>query len=200
MPDLKTRNQHEDALAAALLLIFNDWHDRWIAFGRLEGLDAAVAGAALPTLAQVHGEAAGNLASLQSFPLSAGEANQKGVGWARQRAAELGRQIVESTEKAIEDEESLEKVFGAERTVMIAITEVTRAITVGELWVLLLLMTEAGLVFGVFWYTEADERVCPVCAPLHATEREFWQQSIPEGPPAHPRCRCHLTFKEVSNG
>lgn len=42
------------------------------------------------------------------------------------------------------------------------------------------------------WRTEQDQRVCPVCAPLDGTGSDVWGSKFPDGPPAHPRCRCEL--------
>jgi len=47
----------------------------------------------------------------------------------------------------------------------------------------------------MIWYTQADERVCPVCAPLHGKKQDVWEQQFPSGPPAHVRCRCGLEAK-----
>lgn len=45
------------------------------------------------------------------------------------------------------------------------------------------------------WQTAEDERVCPVCGPLHDARANRWATKFPEGPPAHPRCRCWLIYK-----
>lgn len=45
------------------------------------------------------------------------------------------------------------------------------------------------------WITEADNRVCPVCSPLHRTKRATWKDTRPDGPPAHPRCRCFILYE-----
>lgn len=51
------------------------------------------------------------------------------------------------------------------------------------------------------WFTVQDDRVCPICAPMHGQVRQFDSNFVsPEGfagrrPPAHVQCRC---FMEVS--
>lgn len=45
------------------------------------------------------------------------------------------------------------------------------------------------------WQTAEDERVCPVCGPLHDARATRWATQFPNGPPAHPRCRCWLIYK-----
>jgi hypothetical protein len=47
----------------------------------------------------------------------------------------------------------------------------------------------------VYW-TENDERVCPICAPLHGTEYDVGDPFIPiPVQDTHPRCRCRLLLK-----
>lgn len=100
--------------------------------------------------------------------------------------------------------------FSDARAEMIARSEVIRGQTEAELntW------QETGIVTEVVWYTALDERVCPICYPLHGeqvaiksaflTADEMSQLNIPnydgsiKGPPAHPQCRC--TLLPVTNG
>lgn len=51
------------------------------------------------------------------------------------------------------------------------------------------------------WMTSRDERVCPICGPLHGTkipiDEEFGSETssgvfVESYPPIHPRCRCDL--------
>jgi hypothetical protein len=49
------------------------------------------------------------------------------------------------------------------------------------------------------WFTVQDERVCPICEPLHEETVPFGElfdssEGALEGPPAHPSCRCFLRF------
>lgn len=77
----------------------------------------------------------------------------------------------------------------------VAITNVTRAITIAQL--------AAGSDFtggddeeatvAYTWQTEDDERVCPICEALDGSDEEEWSAEYPFGPPAHPRCRCRLS-------
>lgn len=50
------------------------------------------------------------------------------------------------------------------------------------------------------WVTVEDERVCPICEPLHDVVIDFAElfrsgDFVGEGPPAHPRCRCFLEYE-----
>lgn len=84
----------------------------------------------------------------------------------------------------------LEPTFGRQRAELIASTEVTRAYAEGnrQAW------AEAGIVEKREWRTAADERVCPICGPLHKQQaglNEAFEGGI-DNPPAHPRCRCWI--------
>lgn len=87
------------------------------------------------------------------------------------------------------------------RAEMIAVTEVTRAASEGEI-ALANEVRQAGVVLTAIWNTNNDDLVCPLCGPLNqrredrpGAERPTWTH--PEtgqvfGPPPdpHPRCRC----------
>ncbi|MHC4445227.1 MAG: phage minor head protein [Planctomycetota bacterium] len=198
MPDLPTRKKHEEELAALLLTVFDDWHDRWQEFQSLEGVEPELAGVLLIPLAGVHEEAGGQLAGQVGYDPQGDWLSQKSAGWAGARVKELSQQMVATSKEMLGEGASPGEVFSKERADMVAITEITRSITMGELAILLVLAQEQNRIFLTFWYTQLDERVCPVCAPLHSTERAFWQLAIPGGPPAHPHCRCYLTMEETS--
>jgi len=87
--------------------------------------------------------------------------------------------------------------YGRTRAEMIAMTEVNRARSIGQLiatqW-----LRRKGIEIELIWMTAADERVCPVCNPLHQTPRRVWSRVIPGGPPAHPRCRCILRGQRLT--
>lgn len=85
-------------------------------------------------------------------------------------------------------------IFGPTRAEGIATTETTVAQSAGgEIAV-------AGT-FGLSaldtWFTRDDNRVCPICAPLHEVNRDVWAVKFPNGPPAHPRCRCWILYANV---
>jgi hypothetical protein len=85
--------------------------------------------------------------------------------------------------------------FNTGRAVSTAITEVTNAISAGERAVNDKLQTD-GVRVDTLWYTQRDERVCPVCAPRHGTTQGTdWNTP----PPAHPNCRCYLGYR-LTNG
>ena len=53
------------------------------------------------------------------------------------------------------------------------------------------------------WRTVGDDRVCPICFPLHGQSvpfnQEFQTSAGPmRGPPAHNRCRCYIQYAETA--
>jgi len=77
---------------------------------------------------------------------------------------------------------------------------------------------QSGVVKTKKWYTAQDERVCPMCAPLHAKEVSVEATFYKEGDhiaggspsasafldmpwaPLHPRCRCTVVAGEIDYG
>ena len=90
-----------------------------------------------------------------------------------------------------QDEPSGSEKRQARTGVTIEISKGERAYTDG-------LELETQEVLAKLWYTERDGRVCPICAPLHRTPEAVWGPVSPGGPPAHPNCRCWLTYRTVS--
>lgn len=122
--------------------------------------------------------------------------------------------IIEDWILAGEDLRTLEKrlqpVFGKERAGRIAATEVTRIYAEGNV----MAWKSSGVVNGLRWRTANDDRVCPICGPLHMTIVDidrgwtFTQEMLDDNPelaralrapqtilrpPAHVNCRCGLT-------
>jgi len=93
-------------------------------------------------------------------------------------------------------EAMLEPAFGPNRASMIAVTEVTRASSAATRHYQQQ-VAEAGITMQRYWYTLRDERVCPICGPLHGKPETEWADKFPEGPPAHVNCRCSTTLRLV---
>lgn len=106
-------------------------------------------------------------------------------------------------------EQRLASLFDSARARRVAVTEVTRIYASGNL----MAWQSSGVVTGKRWMTAVDERVCPICGPLHNTlveiDRtwEFTQAMLDANPqlakalrgpaafvapPAHVMCRCWL--------
>jgi SPP1 gp7 family putative phage head morphogenesis protein len=129
-------------------------------------------------------------------------ANLAARDWAQAHAGQLIRDVTETTVRGvrqatarwIENKEPLQALiddlgplFDPQRARLIAATEVTRAYFEGNVtaW------RESSVVAAMEWRTSQDERVCPVCGPLHG--RRVPMGNAFEGgllPPAHPNCRC----------
>lgn len=81
-------------------------------------------------------------------------------------------------------------LYSYDRARTIAVTETTRAFAQGniEAW------QASGVVKKHEWVTSNDERVCPICGPLHGRIVAIGEEFAPgiTAPPAHPRCRCGL--------
>jgi HK97 family phage portal protein len=82
--------------------------------------------------------------------------------------------------------DELAPIFGRQRAELIAATETSRAYNEG----LQQAFRESGLVNLWEWRTSEDERVCPVCGPLHGRRAPIGQAIDGYNIPAHPRCRC----------
>lgn len=79
-----------------------------------------------------------------------------------------------------------------DRAEMIATTEVTRASVQGDLDSVNFLKSDYGIDMIPVWQTSRDEKVCPICAPLHNKRQgDTWN----EPPPAHVNCRCAISFE-----
>jgi hypothetical protein len=135
--------------------------------------------------------------------------NKEAAQAAREYAYELVRGINDTTRDALRDavnsfvetpgmtlgdlEDQVSVHFGEGRAERIAITEVTRAYATGQQMAGEALRAEFPDVRVVkVWFTNADDIVCPVCAPLDGKEvgiDESFESGI-DNPPAHPNCRC----------
>lgn len=87
------------------------------------------------------------------------------------------------------------------RATRIARTEMAEAYNEGALQTVRLASEEGAVAYVKVWLTGADERVCPVCGPLHEARAPL--NSTFDGgrdrPTAHPGCRCTLLFEEATS-
>jgi hypothetical protein len=139
--------------------------------------------------------------------------NRRAVDWARSYTYDLVRGINNTSREALrsagsayfergqtraELEAALSRIYSPVRSEMIAVTEITRAASAGEIAVDEELRRD-GIEMSVVWQTSNDELVCPLCSPLNGKPRGIdWS----EPPPRHPRCRCWINhvLPEVTNG
>jgi SPP1 gp7 family putative phage head morphogenesis protein len=134
--------------------------------------------------------------------------NARAAAWAGKHALEMARGLNDTTRELArakikqwlqtgkplpELTKSLEEIIAPPwRASLIASTEVTRAFSAASLEI----AAEVDVIKRVVWHTAHDELVCPVCAPLNGATAKVGGV-FPGGlsaPPAHPRCRCGLSF------
>jgi SPP1 gp7 family putative phage head morphogenesis protein len=91
-------------------------------------------------------------------------------------------------------------LFSGSRAEMIAVTEVTRAYSEGQIAAWTKAEQDYAVQVEKIWNTNNDDRVCVICEPLNnkpeTPEGGFDPSGVGPGipfPPAHPRCRCWLT-------
>jgi hypothetical protein len=105
------------------------------------------------------------------------------------------------------------EILGDSRAENVAITETTSGIVAGEIEAEREKATQRGSESPPYrdparptlddlpgdtlaiWHTERDDKVCKICSPLHLKPISEWRDKFPNGPPAHPRCRCWLTYE-----
>jgi SPP1 gp7 family putative phage head morphogenesis protein len=89
----------------------------------------------------------------------------------------------------------LEPVFGNNRALRIAVTETTRIYAEAtQIYANELVKEYPGFKVIKRWYTNVDDRVCPICAPLDGMEVAHDEDfNDVENPPAHVNCRCWIT-------
>jgi hypothetical protein len=130
--------------------------------------------------------------------------------WARTHTYDLVRGLTETTRTIIQSVVSsaqetpgltlddmtrmLEPAFGKRRSQTIAVTETTRA-SAAAVNGLQGHYRNYGLSYQRQWITANDDLVCPICGPLNRKYEEQWARRFPDGPPAHPNCRCYLVLK-----
>ena len=78
------------------------------------------------------------------------------------------------------------------RADLIASTEITNAYHAANEQIAI----NSDVIKGLVWLTARDERVCPICGPLHGARKNkggVYPGGL-SGPAAHPRCRCGEGF------
>lgn len=178
------------------------------ALAALEGFGDAARGAIEPVLVQVVTDVMLAEAVATGLYPDVAAINRAALEWAASYSYELVSGLTETTRDIVRHAMTsflstpgmtvgdlramLEPAFGPMRAEMIAITEVTRAANQATR-VYQEMIREWGLDLARVWRTSNDERVCPVCGPNEG--RAEWDWTFPDGPPAHPRCRCWTTLE-----
>lgn len=127
------------------------------------------------------------------------DGDDRAATWASGRANWLVAGMATTTANAVVGAtryEDVEYLFSDSRASVIAATENTEAISKGQFYARDELLAIAILLIPV-WDTEDDADVCPICDPFERQRQNVWQGDFPTGPPAHPNCRCRLSWMRV---
>lgn len=142
--------------------------------------------------------------------LADGSINTRALQIARTYVTDWLAQLDEASQNAVRDAvetfvrqpgttvgdmvDMLSSTFGDTRALRIAVTETTRVYAqANELFGQELQVQYPDMTVTKRWFTNVDDRVCPICAPLH--NKEVGLNETFDGidkPPAHPNCRCFI--------
>lgn len=125
------------------------------------------------------------------------------IEWARQYSFELVSRLDATNRRLLQDtisdyfagrlkladvEARLVQPFGPVRAQMIATTEITRAVTAGEV-AYNRELEGMGVRPVLVWRVTLDDRTCPICFPrADKVQGDGWR----DPPPAHIGCRCYV--------
>lgn len=216
------RQRHERKIEALLMIEFNDQQERGLS-GWSQFRDR-VKSVLAETLEEIYIAAAAALIVLMLNDQDSTELGKALLGaksWATAKATKVAGDLAKNAEQSVRKKaKELEQasksqpdaqtppaggkkqfaqlaareVLTRDRAQSIAITETTGANSVGENVALKQVEESKELVVEVRWITEKDGKVCPICTPLHNKNKEVWSRKFPEGPPAHPNCRCDRLY------
>lgn len=217
MADVPNRTQHESELAAALMVTFvargganPDWP--MLEAESREKLSAALIIIYLLMLAGMEDEFEIDIEGDASVPRRPDPddtvAKALATAYAGERASRVVANMTMNMRReydqlraslrggqmtAEEFNARIEQLFSPARASTIAVTEITAAASAAEFRAAQISRAQ-GKQLVALWETERDARVCPICAPLDHLPDVSWQGRFPGGPPAHPNCRCFLSF------
>lgn len=199
MPDLAERATYERALAADVREVFGRFRDRnrfdADRFGR------EIAAATLPTVKEIRQRALiAMLILIADDDQAIAELlkrNQRSIdAGAAAQSERLGRDMSATSRGWLADSDDFartleDRVLAPSRADTVGVTETTTAVSEAEAEGQDIL-EGIGIDTEPRWITQLDERVCPVCGPMHNRPRSRWGSMGP--PPAHPNCRCFLVY------
>lgn len=128
-------------------------------------------------------------------------AANRGMEIGQARGANLAASLSSDLRDAIERGDSSFEIlrqFDRARAETIGVTETTDLASQGYIEAADSIEELTGEITELWWVTARDDRVCPICGPLHQTKRDRWSLKFPSGPPAHPNCRCTLDVERIA--
>ena len=180
----------------------------------LAGMSADLRAALLSDLADVALASMTGMAKELRYGIDPARVTTAASEWAKQYTYQLVNGLTQTSQSALQQVvsdmlstvgmtreqvvQALAPVFGPARAELIAVTEITRAASAG-VELTKKEIAKAGIEMGRVWQTNNDELTCPVCGKLNGKPEADWNRQYPDGPPAHPNCRCAVTL-EVLNG
>jgi SPP1 gp7 family putative phage head morphogenesis protein len=225
MPDLPSRDQHEADLAMRIAKLLQrqlgtvmetmgdppDVSKLTPEFW--QQLEQETAEVIRPQIEGVFLESAEQLMNSQPIGIEWGGINQRAAEWSSQYTFDLVSGVNQTTQGLLQtkirqfyDEpgttlgtlkKELQSAFGPVRAEMIAVTETTRAAAQGQLQLAEEINRDVGVKMVAVWDTAMDDRVCPICGPLHGrAQGDGWT----DPPPAHVRCRCSIGMEFPADG
>lgn len=149
-----------------------------------------------------------------AIPIQPSEIATAATQWAKEYGYTLIQGLISTTEKIVQSAiaysmgnegatlgrvmEMLEPAFGKQRAMAIAVTETTRANAQAMRGLQEHYAQSYQVLMTRVWQTNRDELVCPICGPLHNKPEKYWVDKFPDGPPAHPYCRCSVVLRRAS--
>lgn len=110
-----------------------------------------------------------------------------------ERAGKIPPEPIKSADLADQMQDQIETILSDQRAEGAAVTETTGGISGGQMGGAGDYERETpGSNVEMYWQTEEDELVCPICFPLNDKPKAVWSQQFPSGPAAHVNCRCQL--------
>lgn len=90
-----------------------------------------------------------------------------------------------------EIDQRVEEILGPKPIERTAVTEVSNTITDASDAA----MDSQGLLTDEDIWEIEDGSACKICKSVNKKPRSIWQRLFEAGPPAHPRCRCRIRYK-----
>lgn len=189
MADQPDRDKQERAAAAVLLLLFGDymlrrWNASEFAQAAGDGLE--------PIFTEVYDNARDRMIEELDLDWPGRSLARSAKSHARRVGREVAAAIGGDLRRKNLTADDLAKIFSKARADRAATTEITTAISRGEIETADVIKDVFGSQPDAIWRIESG--ACPACRKLRGKRRRVWIRTAPDGPPLHPHCRCWLEW------